>query len=161
MFYSVVIQITISLSDSMETCTVGSAYLFIHYAKGHMLSLHSVMSSQQCRLTSLNNFHQCNNASNNLPRKYIDLNNKYVANHFLRSAECFIYLFNALHSLKYIFTSSLENMTLVAILNLHGIVGLILKTENSVCQKEQFGIRIFSLRQRAAQPIKTSKKIKN
>lgn len=106
--------------------------------KGHMLSLHSVMSGQLCRLTSLNNFHQCNNASNNLPRKYIDLNNKYVANHFLRSAECFIYLFNALHSLKYIFTSSLENMTLVAILNLHGIVGLILKTENSVCQKEQF-----------------------
>lgn len=41
-------MITISQSDSIEKCTVGSTYLFIHYSKGVML----------VEQTSLNNFCQ-------------------------------------------------------------------------------------------------------
>lgn len=53
-------------------------------------------------------------------------------------------------------------MTLVALLNLHGIVGLIMKQKIQYVKRSSLiRIQIFSLCQRAVQPIKTSKKIKN
>lgn len=56
---------------------------------------------------------------------------------FFLSAERYIYIFNALHSLNiYIFTCSRENKTLAAIYNLQGIVGTILTTDKIHLVKE-------------------------
>lgn len=77
-------MITISQSDSIEKCTVGSTYLFIHYSKGVML----------VEQTSLNNFCQSNNAPNNLPGEYL-ITTCCKAVFRIKLAEYFINHFNS------------------------------------------------------------------
>lgn len=66
-------MITISQSDSIEKCTVGSTYLFIHYSKGVML-VEQTSLNNFCQVTMLQTICLENTLLQPVAKQYLELN---------------------------------------------------------------------------------------